>query len=75
MTSTNCKDDADAESYYEVFEYDGDRVIISSGSPNHDSEDALGTLVDGGELNPNRRCKCGFKNLCPNKIQTTLEGF
>merc|ERR1719464_855626 len=52
----SCEDQADAVSYYETFEYGNYRVIITSGSPNHPSEDNIGMLQDDGELNPNRRC-------------------
>ena len=59
VTASNaCEGDADAESYYETYEYKGKRVIITSGSPNHDAEEkAEAMALDDGELNPNRRCK------------------
>jgi len=52
-SETTC--DTDAISYYETFEYNGNRVIISSGSPSHDAEDG-NMYITGGQLNPNRRC-------------------
>ena len=41
----------DATSYYTEFEYQGNRVIVASGIPNHDAEH------DAEEPNPNTRCK------------------
>lgn len=55
ISSVEDECDTDATSYYETFTYNGKRVIISSGAPNHDAEN--GTMyVTGGKLNPNRRC-------------------
>lgn len=44
-----------ATSYYEEFEYNGNRVIISSGIPNHEAEESL--LYSDGFFNPNVRCE------------------
>merc|ERR1712142_512836 len=55
-TSSACGDAADAESYYETYVYNGKRVIITSGSPNHAAEGNRKMLLDDGELNPNTRC-------------------
>ena len=52
-SETTC--DTSAISYYETFEYNGNRVIISSGSPSHDAENGE-MYITGGQLNPNRRC-------------------
>ena len=41
--------------YYETFEYNGNRVIIVSGAPDHDAESEL--FIEGGRFNPNTRCK------------------
>jgi len=66
----NCGDDA--ESYYEEFDYNEDwKVVVTSGAPDHAAEDqstpfctafrdicrAINPLIDGGRLNPNRRCE------------------
>ena len=56
-TGDACGDDATG--YYETFEYNGQRVIIVSGAPNHDAES---TLFDSdGFFNPNTRCKMHTK--------------
>ena len=52
-SSSTCSDNA--ISYYETFEYNGNRVIISSGAPSHDAENVL--LQSDGFFNPNDRCK------------------
>ena len=52
-TNDNCGDDATG--YYETFEYNGNRVIIVSGAPDHDAESEL--FIEGGRFNPNTRCK------------------
>ena len=54
-TTDNC--DSDATSYYETFAYNGQRVIISSGAPDHASEDEACCFEENGGMNPNRRCK------------------
>lgn len=46
--------ETNAISYYETFEYNGNRVIISSGAPSHAAETEL--YDPSGRLNPNRRC-------------------
>ena len=51
---TACSTDA-SDSYYEDFEYNGYRYIITNGLPDHDSEE--NNLADDHTLNPNRRCK------------------
>jgi len=52
----NCGDDA--TSYYETFEYNGSRVIIVSGAPDHDAEEDLFiSESEGGHFNPNTRCE------------------
>merc|ERR1712038_453341 len=66
----NCGDEA--ESYYEEFDYNEDwKVVVTSGAPDHAAEDqstpfctafrdicqAIKPLIDGGRLNPNRRCE------------------
>jgi len=48
-TTTNCGDDA--SSYYTEFEYNGNRVVISSGVPDHPAEN------DALNPNPNTRCE------------------
>ena len=52
-STSNCGDDA--EGYYETFEYNGQRVIIVSGAPNHAAESEL--FLSDGYFNPNSRCK------------------
>ena len=47
----------DATSYYTEFEYQGQRVIVASGVPNHDAEH------DAERPNPNFRCKQMNKKL------------
>ena len=55
-TNSNCGDDA--EGYYETFEYNGNRVIIVSGAPDHEAESELFIpQSEGGRFNPNVRCK------------------
>lgn len=44
---------SDATSYYKTFEYDGRRIIVSSGAPDHEAEE------DAVKPNPNLRCKKG----------------
>merc|ERR1719295_2352634 len=57
VTSDTCGDAADAESYYETYVYNGKRVIITSGSPNHAAEQNRGLLWGShGYWNPNTRC-------------------
>ena len=45
----NCGDDATG--YYSTFEYNGYRIVVSSGAPDHDAE------YDQTNPNPNDRCK------------------
>jgi len=52
-TGSDCGDDA--EGYYEAFEYNGSRVIIVSGAPNHEAESEL--FQSDGFFNPNVRCE------------------
>jgi len=55
-TNDNCADDASG--YYETFEYNGQRVIIVSGAPDHDAESELFIpKSEGGYFNPNTRCE------------------
>ena len=46
--------ESSATSYYEEFEYNGYRVLITSGVPSHEAEEEL--LIEDGDFNPNRRC-------------------
>merc|ERR1712122_389047 len=48
-TGSSCGDSA--ESYYNEFEYNGRRVVIANGIPNHDAEH------DQYFVNPNTRCE------------------
>ena len=48
-SNNNCGDDA--MGFYETFEYNGDRIIVSSGAPDHEAEH------DSERPNPNTRCK------------------
>merc|ERR1712131_415363 len=48
-TGDSCGDSA--ESYYSEFEYNGRRVVIANGIPNHDAEH------DQYFVNPNTRCE------------------
>jgi len=48
-TGTNCGDSG--TSYYNEFEYNGQRVVIASGIPDHDAEN------DAVKSNPNTRCE------------------
>ena len=57
--TSNCGDDATG--YYETFEYNGQRVIIVSGAPNHAAEETL--FLSSGFFNPNVRCKKRRKNI------------
>ena len=57
-TTSNCGDDATG--YYETFEYNGSRVIIVSGAPNHEAESEL--FISTGYFNPNTRCELKTKN-------------
>ena len=56
--TSNCGDDATG--YYETFEYNGSRVIIVSGAPNHEAESEL--FISTGYFNPNTRCEFKTKN-------------
>ena len=58
-TTSNCGDDATG--YYETFEYNGSRVIIVSGAPNHEAESEL--FISTGYFNPNTRCELKTKKL------------
>merc|ERR1712018_407721 len=53
-TTSNCGDDA--AGYYETFEYNGNRVIIVSGAPDHEAESEL-FMGSSGRFNPNVRCE------------------
>merc|ERR1711963_155456 len=67
-TNDNCGDDA--MGYYETFEYNGNRVIIVSGAPDHDAESEL--FVDGGRFNPNTRCERWQYSVVPlNPVKST----
>ena len=48
-SNSNCGDEATG--YYYTFEYEGSRIVISSGAPDHDAE------YDQLSANPNSRCK------------------
>ena len=48
-SNSNCGDEATG--YYQTFEYNGNRIVISSGAPDHDAE------YDQTKPNPNSRCK------------------
>ena len=52
-TTSNCG--SAAIGYYETFEYNGERVIIVSGAPNHAAETEF--FLSDGKKNPNTRCK------------------
>merc|ERR1711963_1238570 len=55
-SSSSCGDSA--QGYYETFEYNGQRVIISSGAPSHEAESELYIPAsEGGFFNPNTRCE------------------
>merc|ERR1712018_1107869 len=55
-TKSNCGDDA--AGYYETFEYNGKRVVIVSGAPDHEAESELFIpQSEGGRFNPNVRCE------------------
>jgi len=60
-TSTDCGDSA--EGYYETFEYNGSRVIIVSGAPNHAAESEL--FISDGFFNPNVRCEMWQYSVVP----------
>jgi len=49
-SNSNCGDEATG--YYQTFEYNGNRIVISSGAPDHDAEYGQ---ANGG--NPNTRCE------------------
>jgi len=69
-TTSNCGDDATG--YYETFEYNGSRVIIVSGAPNHEAESEL--FISTGYFNPNSRCErwqYSVVPLSPEKSTTT----
>ena len=51
-TGDSCGDSAD--SYYAEFEYNGQRVVIINGIPDHDAEN------DQFTVNPNTRCERYF---------------
>ena len=57
--TSNCGDSATG--YYETFEYNGQRVIIVSGAPNHAAESEL--FISSGFFNPNSRCKLNKKGI------------
>lgn len=60
--SSNSNCGGDAAGYYHSFEYDGNRIVISSGAPDHDAE------YDQVTANPNSRCKLHwdwFDQSCP----------
>ena len=48
-SNSNCGDEATG--YFQTFEYNGNRIVISSGAPDHDAE------YDQTKPNPNSRCK------------------
>ena len=52
-TTSNCGDSATG--YYETFVYNGQRVIVVSGAPDHAAETEF--FLDNGFPNPNTRCK------------------
>ena len=58
-TTSNCGDDATG--YYETFEYNGQRVIVVSGAPDHAAETDF--FLDNGRANPNVRCKYKTQDL------------
>jgi len=82
----NCGDDA--EGYYEEFDYDDDwRIVVTSGAPDHEAEDqstmfctayrdvcqAINPLINGGFLNPNRRCEKWQYVILPKHPELTGE--
>jgi len=69
-TTSNCG--TDAVGYYETFEYNGNRVIIVSGAPDHEAETEL--FLSDGYFNPNIRCErwqYSVVPLDPQKSTTT----
>ena len=64
-TGDSCGDSA--ESYYSEFEYNGRRVVIANGIPNHDAEH------DQYFVNPNTRCERYHCILC--RLLCLLETF
>jgi len=80
----NCAEEA--ESYYEEFDYNEDwKVIVTSGAPDHEAEElstpfctafrdvcqAINPLINGGLLNPNRRCEKWQYVVLPKNPQLT----
>jgi len=59
--TSNCGDSATG--YYETFEYNGQRVIIVSGAPNHAAESEL--FISSGFFNPNSRCEIWQYSVVP----------
>jgi len=47
----NCYPDSDLTSYFSTFTYNGKRVMVTSGVPDHEAEDEM------VKANPNRRCE------------------
>ena len=73
-TGSSCGDSAN--SYYAEFEYNGQRVVIVNGIPDHDAEN------DQFVVNPNTRCErykmCQFKDIlqqCCNEDSSKIFGW
>jgi len=49
-TTTTCGSSSNSSSYYETFVYNGYRVVLVTGVPNHNAE--YGQI----KVNPNTRC-------------------
>ena len=71
-TTTTCG--SSATGYYETFEYNGERVIIVSGAPDHAAETDL--FLSDGFFNPNIRCKIHiFHAICQLSIVLFVRTF
>merc|ERR1711982_155203 len=66
-TGDSCGDSA--ESYYSEFEYNGRRVVIANGIPNHDAEH------DQYFVNPNTRCESPTQATSPVSTDMGVTGL
>merc|ERR1712106_1009856 len=67
VSNGNCEYNATLTSYFGTFDYNGMRVIVTSGVPDHEAE------ADMIKANPNRRCEKWAYMVVPNDVDKSEE--
>merc|ERR1711892_45625 len=67
VSNGNCEYNATLTSYFSTFDYNGMRVIVTSGVPDHEAE------ADMTKANPNRRCEKWAYMVVPKDVDKSEE--